>query len=64
MVNEAVLVPIYGHPESDQAALQAIELACPDRTVVPINCLPLIEQNGSLHCVTMQIPKGVITRDS
>ena len=64
MVNEAVLVPIYGHPESDQAALQAIELACPDRTVVPINCLPLIEQNGSLHCVTMQIPKGVITGDA
>lgn len=64
MINDAILVPVYGHSESDQAALQAIQLACPDRSVVPINCLPLIEQNGSLHCVTMQIPKGVITGDA
>ncbi|NCB25732.1 MAG: hypothetical protein EOM62_09710, partial [Bacteroidia bacterium] len=25
-----------------------------------IDCRPLIKQHGSLHCVTMQFPEGVI----
>ena len=27
--------------------------------IIGINCLPLIRQHGSLHCVTMQLPSGV-----
>jgi agmatine/peptidylarginine deiminase len=23
-----------------------------------VNCRPLIWQNGSLHCITMQLPEG------
>jgi len=34
--------------------------AFPDREVVPVNCRPLIWQNGSLHCVTMQLPQGLL----
>ncbi len=31
----------------------------PGRAIVGIDCLPLIGQNGALHCITMQLPRGV-----
>ena len=59
VINNAVLVPTYGVPQ-DAAALETIARIFPGRQVVGINCLPLIAQHGSLHCVTMQIPHGVL----
>lgn len=61
VVNDAVLVPIYGQEENDVAALAAVARAFPGRAVEAIDCRPLIEQHGSLHCVTMQLPSGVIS---
>ena len=31
-----------------------------ERQVQGIPCRPLIEQGGSLHCITMQLPEGVL----
>jgi len=59
IVNGAVLVPAYGDAVDDAAA-QTIALAHPGRKVVQIPCRPLIWQNGSLHCMTMQLPMGTI----
>lgn len=59
VINGAVLVPVYDDP-ADEAALVAIGRAFPGREIVGIDCRPLIIQHGSLHCVTMQIPKGVL----
>ena len=59
IVNGAVLVPSYGDAV-DAAAAQTIALAHPGREVVQIPCRPLIWQNGSLHCMTMQLPDGVM----
>ena len=59
IMNDAVLVPTYGVPE-DETALNILQGCFPDREIVAINCRPLIEQHGSLHCVTMQIPAGVL----
>lgn len=59
IINGAVLVPTYDDP-GDGAALRAVGSAFPDREIIGINCLPLILQHGSLHCVTMQLPKGTI----
>lgn len=59
VINGAVLVPTY-RDRNDAAALAVIGEAFPDRQVIGIDCLPLIQQHGSLHCVTMQIPKGVV----
>jgi agmatine deiminase len=59
IINGAVLVPVYGVPEDEQA-LGILADIFSDRQVVGINCLPLIKQNGSLHCITMQIPKGFL----
>ncbi len=59
VLNDAVLVPTYRDP-SDPLALEVIRKAFPDRRVTGIDCLPLLWQHGSLHCVTMQLPKGTL----
>ncbi|GAW66043.1 agmatine deiminase [Geoanaerobacter pelophilus] len=61
VLNGAVLVPTY-QDRNDAAALAAIGEAFPGREIVGIDCLPLILQHGSLHCVTMQLPKGTLKR--
>lgn len=59
IINGAVLVPIYGVAQ-DAAALEAIRGCFPDREIIGIDCQALILQHGSLHCVTMQYPDGVV----
>ena len=58
IINDAVLAPVYGTPE-DETAIRQLENTFPDRTVIPVNCRSLIEQHGSLHCISMQYPQGV-----
>ena len=60
IINGAVLVPTYYDPENDRTALDRIASAFPGREIIAIDCLPLLEQHGSLHCVTMQLPQGVL----
>ncbi|HUH31011.1 MAG TPA: agmatine deiminase family protein [Rhodanobacter sp.] len=57
IINGAVLVPAYGDPADTEAA-RRIGSTHPGREVVSIPCRPLIWQNGSLHCITMQLPAG------
>jgi agmatine deiminase len=59
IINGAVLVPTYQDPLDGQA-LATIGRAFPGREIIPVDCRPLIEQHGSLHCITMQIPRGVL----
>ena len=59
IINNAVLVPAYG-TEKDKEVENIIRNVFPDREIIMVNCLPLIKQHGSLHCVTMQFPNGVI----
>ncbi len=59
IINEAVLLPFYGS-NKDELAKQQIKIAFPGREVIGINCCPLIKQHGSLHCVTMQYPRGFL----
>ena len=60
IINGAVLVPCY-QDAADRNALATIATCFPDREIIGIDCLPLIKQHGSLHCVTMQLPSGVLT---
>ncbi len=60
VINGAVLVPQYGVP-TDAEALSLITRCFPARYGHPIDCRPVIEQGGSLHCLTMQLPAGVLT---
>lgn len=56
IINGAVLFPIY-NCETDNAAIEAIKIAFPNREIIAIDCSVLIRQHGSLHCVTMQYPE-------
>ena len=59
IINGAVLMPAYG-TELDYVAHKALQKAFPNREIVDIDCQTLIRQHGSLHCVTMQYPLGII----
>jgi len=59
IVDGAVLMPSYGDP-ADAAAARVVAAAHPGRDVIGVPCRPLIWQNGSLHCMTMQLPRGVL----
>ena len=57
----AVLVPAYGDP-ADELAARRLARCFPGREVVPVPCTPLLWQGGSLHCVTMQLPRPLPVR--
>lgn len=57
IMNNCVLVPIYGDV-NDELALEKLRDVFEDREVIGIDCRALIQQYGSLHCVTMQIPSA------
>lgn len=59
IMNEAVLYPTYNQPVNDTKAKEILTEAFPDKDIVGIDCLALIQQHGSLHCSTMQFPEGV-----
>ncbi|MDJ0625808.1 MAG: agmatine deiminase family protein [Candidatus Caenarcaniphilales bacterium] len=59
ILNTVVLVPTYDDP-SDNEALEIIQDCFKERKVIGIDCQSLIIQRGSLHCVTMHYPRGVI----
>lgn len=58
IINGAVLVPVYRDP-ADVVALERLAACFPDRMIVPVDCVPLIHQYGSLHCMTMQFPAEI-----
>lgn len=63
IMNGAVLMPTYGSPK-DEVAKKVLQKAFPDREIVGCDCVPLIRQHGSLHCITMQFPQGLFREDT
>lgn len=59
IMNDAVLYPTYAQPDKDMQAKEILKQAFPGREIVGIDCRALIQQHGSLHCVTMQYPQEV-----
>ena len=55
ITNHALIYPTYGD-ENDKIVAGIFKDLFPDKEIIPINCLKLIEEGGSLHCSTMQIP--------
>lgn len=58
VINGAVLLPVYAVP-TDTVAVRQVQRCFPDREIVPVDCRPVIQQHGSLHCLTMQFPAGL-----
>lgn len=59
LINGALLMPAYDDA-ADSHAAAVLAAACPEREIIPVPCRSLIWQNGSLHCLTMQLPEGLV----
>jgi agmatine deiminase len=57
IVNDGVLVPQFRQKKNDHRALDIIRELFPDREIVGIDCLDLVEEGGTLHCISQQQPK-------
>lgn len=58
IVNGGVLVPTFRQKHNDDRALGMIQELCPDRKITGIDCLDLVEEGGTLHCISQQQPQG------
>jgi len=56
IVNGGVLVPTFRQPKNDNHALGLIAELFPDRKITGIDCLDLVEEGGSIHCISQQQP--------
>ncbi len=54
IANDALIYPTYSD-KNDTKVGELFKKMFPGKEIIPINCLKLIEQGGSLHCSTMQI---------
>jgi agmatine/peptidylarginine deiminase len=59
IVNGGVVMPSYDD-SADVEAARVIAAAHPGREVVMVDARELIWQNGSVHCLTMQLPAGLL----
>lgn len=60
IMNKSVIMPIYNQPQKDLLATQIMQIAFPNHKIITVDCNALIKQHGSLHCVTMQLPKEIL----
>ncbi len=56
IVNGGVLVPTFRQSRNDDRALGIIRELFPDREITGIDCLDLVEEGGTLHCISQQQP--------
>lgn len=57
IINGAVLVPQFDDP-ADATAMHRLAACFPDRRVIGIDSRGFVEQNGGIHCLTMQVAAG------
>ncbi len=57
IVNGGVLVPTFRQGKNDDRALGMVRELFADREVLGIDCLDLVEEGGTLHCISQQQPK-------
>lgn len=54
--NQAVLVPVFGEPKQDDAALGILREAMPGLEVTGIDARRFVLEGGAVHCLTQQQP--------
>jgi agmatine deiminase len=57
IVNNKVLVPIYGLSE-DSTALSIYQQVLPEYEIIGIDCSSMSGSGGAIHCITMQAPSA------
>lgn len=60
--NDCLLVPQFGgeNAPSDARARRILQELCPHREVIGIPARAILTGGGNIHCITQQIPEGVI----
>ena len=56
LVNGGVIVPQFRQKKNDERALDILREIFPYREIVGIDCLDLVEEGGTLHCISQQQP--------
>lgn len=56
IVNGGVLVPTFRQAQNDDRALGMLREVFSEREVIGIDCLDLVEEGGTLHCISQQQP--------
>jgi agmatine deiminase len=57
IANHALVVPVFG-AANDERALTALAALFPDRTLQAVDAKVLLEEGGTVHCITQQEPLG------
>jgi agmatine deiminase len=58
IVNNAVLMPIFGQKKKDGMAEDKMSECFPGREVISVTAKDLVMEGGALHCIAMQEPKA------
>ena len=56
ILNDAVLVPVFGQKKRDTAAVGLLGELFPGREIVPINAIDIVREGGAIHCISQQQP--------
>jgi agmatine deiminase len=56
ILNHAVLVPTFRQRKNDDRALGIIAEQFAGREIIAIDCLDLVQEGGTLHCISQQQP--------
>lgn len=59
MANDAIILPQFDSPY-DQKAYQFLKDFYPNKEIVPIYTREILLGGGNIHCITQQVPKGII----
>ncbi len=57
ILNEAVLVPVFGQKKRDTEAAGILGELFPGRDIVAINAIDIVREGGAIHCISQQQPK-------
>lgn len=64
ITNKSVICPTYSQPTKDRIAMEVLQQAFPNHNIVGIDASTVVRQHGSLHCLTMQYPEGILKTKS
>jgi len=56
ILNDAVLVPVFGQKKRDTAATGLLGELFPGRDIVPVDAIEIVREGGAIHCVSQQQP--------
>lgn len=57
--NDGIILPQFGD-ENDAEAVRILSELMPERKIYPIPARPIIVGGGNIHCITQQIPLGLV----